>query len=474
MQRGQCRSSWLRLCRDRFVMMSLMIEANNTAPATSKPTFSIGQMMFLIAWLGLVFGLLRASASTPPREFGRCQEIAVSNSGKHAAAAYSDDIRLFRNGSFVDKLEVGRVDSLRFIDDETLVIVSLDGTLPRGVHFHSVDQRKITRSLSLSANLTARVRLLDDKYIVHEIDKNLDGQFHVYDMNSESSTPVSSHPSPRTNMPFDATNDCRYVAFHLASIREGDFDFWDSRRGPFCCDLKAEESSSSLKISNGLAFSPDGSYVITSRNEITKIKWPSAEKIWSFAVEEPCGRVRISRGNDKFAVLTGEDYSDQERYLRVYGTDSAEKLFELNLNEDFGTAYSFSGDGKSIWAASQDERGVLTQWDIASGSKVNQSGSASRIQSTALYALLFLLWSVAYVRLFPSRLLMPLKRGLSVFMSLNSLFLLAMGCYFVFQSSSSTIVKSGFVTLTSGNIILVLALRSMIASVSKKSDTDIA
>ena len=451
-----------------------MTEADNTAPATIKPTFSIGQMMFLIAWLGLVFAMLRASASTPPQEFGRCQKIAVSNSGKHVAAAYSDGIRLFRNGRYVDNLKFGRVDSLKFIDDETLVIVSLDGVLPHGVHFHSLNQRKITRSLSLNPNLSTRVRLLDDKYIVHEMDKDLDGQFHVYDMNSESSTPISSHPSPRTNMPFDATNDCRYIAFHLASVQEANFDLWDSYRGQFYCDLKAEESSSQLGISNGLAFSPGGSFVITCRSEIDKIKWPSAEKLWSIPGKEPCGRVRISRGNGKFAVLTGEDYADQERYLRVYNTDSAEKIFELNLNEDFGTAYSFSGDGKSIWTAGQDERGVLTQWDIASGSKVNQSGSASRIQSTALYALLFLLWSVTYVRLFPSRLLMPLKRGLSVFMSLNSLFLLAMGCYFVFQSSSSTIVKSGFVTLTSGNIILVLALRSMIASVSKKSDTDIA
>ena len=453
-------------------MMSLMIEADNTAPATSKPTFSIGQMMFLIAWLGLVYGLLLASASTPPRSFGRCQEIAVSNSGKHVAAAYGGGVRLFRNGRYVDSLRVGRVNGLKFIDDETLIIVSLDGALPRGVHFHSLNQRKITRSLPLSPNLNTRVRLLDDKYIVHQLDKNLDGQFHVYDMNSESSAPTSSHPSPRTNMPFDATNDCRYVAFHLASVQEANFDLWDSYRGQFYCDLKAEESSSQLGISNGLAFSPGGSFVITCRSEIDKIKWPSAEKLWSIPGKEPCGRVRISRGNGKFAVLTGEDYADQERYLRVYNTDSAEKIFELNLNEDFGTAYSFSGDGKSIWTAGQDERGVLTQWDIASGSKVNQSGSANRIRSAAFYALLFILWSVAYARLFPSGLLMPLKNNMSVFMLLNSVFLLAMGSYFAFQYSSSTMVVSGVLMLSSANVTMVQALRGLFGSVSKESDTD--
>ena len=200
--------------------------------SVSKPTFSIGQMLFLIGWLGLFLGLFRSSLTTPPKEIGGCSEIAVSDSGKHVAAAYWQDIHLYRNGRYINKLQVGRVTNFKFIDDETLAIVSLDGELPRGIHFYSLAERKITRRLLFGANRSARVRFLDGKLIVHQLDNQLVGKFHIYDINaSEGSKPISSCASPHTNMPFDATGDGRYVAFHNGSILSNDFDIWDSHGG---------------------------------------------------------------------------------------------------------------------------------------------------------------------------------------------------------------------------------------------------
>ena len=449
--------------------MSLMIETNNSAPPTSKHTFSIGQMMFLIAWLGLVFAMVRVSSSTPPRTFGPCTEIVVSDSGKHTAAIYYQAVQLFRNGKFVDQLELGLVDSAKFIDDETLVLVSLDRNLPE-VHFYSIKQKKITNSLSLSPNIDKRVVLLDNKFIVQR-DQKATGEFHVYEMSSTGAKFVSSHslPADVLLMPFDATNDGRYAAFYYLSVGQRDFTSWDSVKVGY--DLEKEEEVSSLKMSHGLKFSSDSSFLITCKNEITKIKWPSTEKLWSIPGEEPCGHVRISRGNDRFAVLTGEDSKDQDRFLRVYNSDSAEKLFELNLNEDLGIGYSFSGDGKSIWTASQDERGVLTQWDIASGSIVNQVSSSSRLKSVAFYALLFLLWSVAYVRLVPSRFPSPLKLGSRVILLPNAFLLVTAGCFFAFDSDSLTMMLSGVMILFGGNVNLVAVLRSLFGSAPEETDT---
>ena len=67
---------------------------------------------------------------------------------------------------------------------------------------------------------------------------------------------------------------------------------------------------------------------------------------------------------------------------------------------------------------------------------------------------------------------MPLKNNMSVFMLLNSVFLLAMGSYFAFQYSSSTMVVSGVLILSSANVTMVQALRGLFGSVSKESDTD--
>ena len=449
-------------------MMSLMIETNNSAPPTSKPTFSIGQMMLLIVWLGLVFSLIRASTSMPPKVYGPCSEIAVSDSGKHTAAIYYQTMQLFRNGKYVDRIELGQVDSAQFIDDETLVLVSLDRNLP-GVHFYSIEQKKITSSFSLSPNIATHVVLLDDKFIVQQNHK-VTGKLNVYEMSSTGAKFVSSHGSPHFTKRFDATNDGRYAAFYHPVVKRN-FDTWDYSDPNFDYDLEKEEGVSSLNLSNGLKFSSDGSFLITCKNEITKIKWPSTEKLWSIPGEEPCGHVRISRGNDRFAVLTGEDSKDQDRFLRVYNSDSAEKLFELNLNEDLGIGYSFSGDGKSIWTASQDERGVLTQWDIASGSIVNQVGSSSRLKSVTFYALLFLLWSVAYVRLVPSRFPSPLKLGSRVILLPNAFLLVTAGCFFAFDSDSLTMMLSGVMILFGGNVNLVAVLRSLFGSAPEETDT---
>ena len=239
-----------------------------------RPPFSIAQMMMLITWLALLFALFRSVGSESPRTNGGYSKIAVSESGEMVAAVHWQGIHLFRNDKYFDELYVGQqVDSLKFIDDETLAIVCVhDGfgssknDLPPGVHFYSLNKGQVTRWLPLKSrqNKHVRVCLLDDKFIVQQIDKNLVGQFHVYDMDaSQDSKPLASFPSPHTNMPFAATNNARHIVFYSTAVLSNNFQSWNDSSFAAEHDLEKGESTNLLGMSNGVAFSRDASFVIT-------------------------------------------------------------------------------------------------------------------------------------------------------------------------------------------------------------------
>ena len=105
------------------------------------------------------------------------------------------------------------------------------------------------------------------------------------------------------------------------------------------------------------------------------------------------------------------------------------------------------------------------------GLVVNQVGSSSRLKSVTFYALLFLLWSVAYVRLVPSRFPSRLKLGSRVILLPNAFLLVTAGCFFAFDSDSLTMMLSGVMILFGGNVNLVAVLRSLFGSAPEETDT---
>jgi len=353
---------------------------SNSSEPTNPNKFGLGQMMLIVAWVGLVFGLIRTTLNTRPPTYGRYSAIAVSDTGNY----------LFREGNYVNSFNVGgQVNSLKYIDKDTLAlaIANVNSALACGVHFYSLKENRITRSIPVEPDSYTTIRLLDDKFIVH-----VDDHFDVYDMDAQAgSGPSSSYSIPvPAGLPFAASNDGRFVVFHAISTALAD-------------SFDSQKSKNSLTRPNGLAFSLDGSFVITSRNEIEKLSWPSAEKQWSVPIDRVSGRVRISPDGGRFAVLTGRDYADEERYLRVYDSLSGTKLFETELNEMHGVGYTFSPDGQTVWTSDRDAEGVLLQWDIASSSIANRVGTNREIQYVLFYTTLFFLWSVLYSKLFPSR-----------------------------------------------------------------------
>ena len=417
---------------------------------SDRPPFSIAQMMMLITWLALLFALFRSVGSESPRTNGGYSKIAVSESGEMVAAVHWQGIHLFRNDKYFDELHVGqRVDSLEFIDDKTLAIVCVhDGfglsksDLPPGVHFYSLTKGKVTRWLPLEPKLNkhVRVRLLDDKFIVQQIDQSLVGQFHVYDMDaSQDSRPIASFPSPHTNMPFAATNNARHIVFYSSAVLSNNFQSWNDSKFTAEHDLEKGKSTNLLGMSNGVAFSRDASFVITCAEEITKFNWPSAERQWSIPCDEPVGHVRISQNGERFAVLTGTEYAKQERHLKVFDSHSSEQLLEVELNESLGLGFTLSADGQSVWTAPLDEPGGLLQWDTASNSVAKRIGSRQTFRKMVFYFTLFFLWAVLYGKSFTKPAVMPSKnRGNLIFpaglLALIGIVSLAMGCYFAFTS----------------------------------------
>ena len=416
-----------------------MPNSNNELRANRKPRFSIGQMLLMTAWLGLVFALFRSAHSHPPRLIRGYSEIAVSDTGENIAAVHWRGIHLYHNDRFSDELNVRHVDSLKFIDEETLVIVCLNSNdLPRGVHFYSLDQGRFTRWLPLTSEENVRVLLLEDKFIVQQIDKQIVGQFHVYDMNAtQDSVPIASYSSPRANMPFDATSDGRFVAFYQGGTLSRNFHMWDLSGVTVEYDLEKGESTNLLGMSNGVAFSPDDTFVITCREAIQKFEWPTAKPMWSIPFDEPCGHVQFSKDGKTFAVLAGIDYSEGERRLRVFDSDSSKQLLEIKLNSKFGLGNAISADGKSVWTGPLDDQRGLAQWNIASKSVVKRIGSLQKNQQMTYYTLLLLCWAALYSKLFPKRVTVRGKRGfVFICFGIVSILNLTFSCHMVFQYSS--------------------------------------
>ena len=418
---------------------------SNSSEPTNPNKFGLGQMMLIVAWVGLVFGLIRTTLNTRPPTYGRYSAIAVSDTGNYLAAVYYDGIHLFREGNYVNSFKVGgRVNSLKYIDKDTLAlaIANVNSALADGVHFYSLKEKRITRSIPVEPDSSTTIRLLDDKFIVH-----VDDHFDVYDMDAQAgSGPSSSYSIPvPAGLPFAASNDGRFVVFHAISTALADsFDSQDSDERFVDYDLETGKSKNSLTRPNGLAFSLDGSFVITSRNEIEKLSWPSAEKQWSVPIDRVSGRVRISPDGGRFAVLTGRDYADEERYLRVYDSLSGTKLFETELNEMHGVGYTFSPDGQTVWTSDRDAEGVLLQWDIASSSIANRVGTNREIQYVLFYTTLLFLWSVLYSKLFPSRVHSKKRRVVYAgFLLLGSIVAIASNCSLCFLDRSMMWIAPG-------------------------------
>lgn len=427
-----------------------------------KRKFGIAQMMYFIVWLAMLFGLFRSASSIPPKIYGGYTEIATSDTGNQIAASHHQGVHLFRKGRYHDHLKVGPVDNLKYIDEDTLAIVSPGGALPCGVHFYSLKQSRFIRAVNLDSNLRTRVCLLDDKFIVHQIDEQWIGKFHIYDMEATSeSGPVISSLAPHTNYPFAATQDGRFVVFYNRHPGNN-FDMWDSTGETFDFDLGAGESNHLLRMSNGAVFGPNGSFVITCRNEIAKFKWPSGEKQWSIPSEGICGRVRISSDGEQFAVVTGNDYSGEERILRVSDSYTGKKLSEIKLSEKHGLGYTFSPDGKTVWTSAADEDHGLWQWDIASATILNRVGTQGRTPIVLAYTAMFLFWAVLYGKLFPTRYRRQKVRVLlSGFMLINSVGMLLFGCYLACRDPRAHWLFISGINLASATTIATLTCESL-------------
>ena len=466
--------------------MVAMFNSRSQLASGNSRRFSIAQMLMLVTWLALLFALFRSLGSETPRTNGGYSKIAVSESGEIVAAVHWQGIHLFRNDKYFDQLYVGRqVDSLKFIDDETLAIVCVDdgfgllkNDLPPGVHFYSLNKGKFTRWLPLKPKLNkhVRVRLLDDKFIVQQIDKNLVGQFHVYDMDaSQNSKPLASFPSRHTNMPFAATNNARHIVFYSTAVLSNNFQSWNDSGFTSEHDLEKGESTNLLGMSNGVAFSRDASFVITCADEITKFNWPFAERQWSIPCDEPVGRIRISQNGERFAVLTGTEYAKQGRYLRVFDSHSSEQLLEVELNESFGLGFTLSADGQSVWTAPLGEPGGLLQWDIASNSVAKRIGSRQIFRKLVFFFTLFFLWAVLYGKSFMKPAVMPGKsRGALVFtaglLGLIGIVSLALGCYFAFTARSPSYVSTilAVTQLVNGSLFVAGSIRLFFAAPGKE------
>jgi len=432
----------------------------------------------LVAWLGLVLALIGTARSFPPRPriFG-ISEIAVSESGKHKAAVCLNGFQLFRGDRYVGQVDIGIVDSLGFMDEDTLAVVSIRGELPCGVHFYSLAQGKFVRHLPLDPGNDTRAFLLEKNILVRQIDSNRVGRFDLYEADArEDSKPVASYPSPPTNFSFDATNDGRYLAFYFdGQALPASFDNWRPLGVAADFDLQLNKSLGLLKMPIAAAFSPDGSMVITCMNSITAYKWPSGETLWSIPCER-CGSVRFSNDGDKFAVLTGKDYSDDDRKVQVFDAHSGQQLAEMIVTNRAGVGFAFSVDGDSVWTAAQDQQGGLVQREIASNSIVNRAGSVGRGRNVAYFVVLFVLWSAIFCKTLPSRLNLPgrlaYQKNVGVLyfpLALFGVMQLVYGCWEVLESYSGALISINLIHVVMGTGLVVLGLHRTF--ISKRSES---
>lgn len=403
---------------------------DNRTSSTDARKFGIGQLLMLVAWAGIAMSLVASAKSRAQIPFLSCDSVVVSDSGKYKAAVYYDKAVLYRNDTYAGTIDIGTRSQLKFYGDDTLAVVSTNDKLAIGVHFYSLDQEKFYRSLPLDPNLNNRVLLLDEMILIQNIDKNLNGHFYVFGVDSSAgSKPLKTHVSPTTNMPFDATNNGRYVAFYTTSGWTKEYAS-SMTRGGFRAgfDLHQNEELEFLNLSSGLQFAPDDSFVITCTDEITAREWPSGQKRWSIPCE-PCGTVRFSKQGDKFAVLTGSVYNRLDRQVHIFDSESGKKLGERELNERNNHAYAFSADGKSIWIAAQDRNGGLIKWDIASKKISKRIGSLNLPLRVLYFIALFLVWSVLYAWLFPKTIWQNKPVANAVTFAVIGFFNLAIGCH---------------------------------------------
>ncbi len=415
----------------------------------------------LVAWAGIAMSLVSIARSRPALRHSNCRQIVVSESGNHIAAVYHNRIVLYRNGRYTGTIEIESFKRLKFVDEETLAVVNTGSDLPFGVNFYSLEQRKFTRHLPLDRKLRTNVIFLDNMILVQQVDGKLRGHFQTFDLNADAeSRPRESYTSPTMCMPFDATNDGRFIAFYTgegwtkayaaARIQHGFSDGFD---------LHTNERLALPECSSVLAFAPDDSLVVTCTDEITLRQWPTGEKRWSV----PCrtaDAIRFSPQGSMLAIRT--DSAEQPR-VHAYTLESGEKLVEIELNSKYGNAYAFSADGKSIWIAAPDDEGGLIKWDIASNSMGARIGSINVPWTVLYYTVLFIGWSAVFDWLGPKPTHTPhtsLLAGTFLFCGIG---FLVFGYYSVFGSDRFMNYLS-LVQLLVGTEFICLAFRFLRSS----------
>ena len=175
----------------------------------------------------------------------------MSPDGKLVAIGGNRDTRIYRGSALLATIpitnrRVSGVSLLKFIDDQTLSVISSDA-----VCFYSIPARKIVRQLPLRQR--ERAIILRDKILVQEFNQaTFKHFFRIFDINAhKKSKPISIHPSPHVSTSMSATNDGRYVAFFWGN-RDVEFldRIWDAPYQIF--DIESNTNSKKLPSASRL------------------------------------------------------------------------------------------------------------------------------------------------------------------------------------------------------------------------------
>jgi WD40 repeat protein len=131
----------------------------------------------------------------------------------------------------------------------------------------------------------------------------------------------------------------------------------------------------------GLAFSPDGRWLVSSHNDGAILLWDMKERELTANFNEHSGSVRAVAFSGNGALLASVS---EDRSVIVWDTRLGRKQLTLNGHNTRVTSVAF-GPGGSNWLVSGDQDGETIQWDLTQGMKRWRSKIPSR--STPDYCL---------------------------------------------------------------------------------------
>jgi hypothetical protein len=362
------------------------------------PRIGIGQLLLLLVWISLSFGLTYEVTHFQSKLRG-INEIAISADGKAFAIAARSGTRIYKNSRCIASLPRSTKNGvgIRFVDDSSVaLILPRSEDIENGIHFFSLQSKSVERCFPLDAR-NERAFLLKDKIVVQKFGAVGQYQFLLYGIDAVAGDkPASTFASPHVNAGTSLSSDGRFAAFYWTNADQERLELMQKLQNSVYVlyDIFAEEVLDGLPTANFINFSPDDSFVIVCDDKISRYDWPTKELDWSidyFLYTD----IRFSRDGSKFAVRKLD--SNQ---LIVLESETGVELRQIALHDESGLGFEFSIDGQAVWVPDHTESGGIRKVSIASGLTVGRLGNANSYYRWIVYYVLFVGWSFLYAMLF--------------------------------------------------------------------------